>query len=89
MIKGTNSTKPLPLPQLLEEEEIMFSMGLGHSASLFQRRHQPPTLPPIPANLSTEQIKKRYIVASIIHSENSYVASLQRLINVSFLSLPI
>ena len=76
-----------PLPQLLEEEEMMAGLGIatGGSAlgSLFQRRHQPPTLPPMPANLSPEQIKRRYIVATIIHSENSYVASLQRLVNVS------
>lgn len=81
------SGRPLPLPQLLEEDEIMAGLGLGHSnsalGSIFQRRHQPPTLPPIPGNLSAEQLKRRYIVATIIHSENSYVASLQRLVNVS------
>ena len=81
------SGRPLPLPQLLEEDEIMAGLGLGPGSStlgsLFQRRHQPPTLPPIPHNLTAEQLKRRYIVATIIHSENSYVASLQRLVNVS------
>lgn len=79
--------RPLPLPQLLEEDEIMAGLGLGNGSStlgsLFMRRHQPPTLPPIPPQLSAEQLKRRYIVATIIHSENSYVSSLQRLVNVS------
>ncbi|XP_046653295.1 rho guanine nucleotide exchange factor 10-like protein isoform X3 [Daphnia pulicaria] len=77
--------RPLPLPQLLEEDEIMAGLGLGNGSStlgsLFMRRHQPPTLPPIPPQLSAEQLKRRYIVATIIHSENSYVSSLQRLVN--------
>ena len=72
-----------PLPQLLEEEEMM--TGLGYSAvSRFRRRHQPmPALPPMPPNLDGEQIKRRYIVANIINSENAYVSALHRLINVS------
>lgn len=40
-------------------------------------------LPPAPAGLSEQQLKRRHIVAAIIHSENSYVATLQRLVNVS------
>lgn len=79
--------RTLPLPQLLEEEEIMAGLGLASNSStlgsIFHRRHQPPTLPPVPPHLSAEQLKRRYIVATIIHSENSYVASLQRLVNVS------
>jgi len=73
-----------PLPQLLEEEEMM--AGFGYPAgSRFRRRHQPmPTLPPMPPNLDGEQIKRRYIVANIINSENAYVSALQRLINVSY-----
>ncbi|XP_071447158.1 uncharacterized protein [Hetaerina americana] len=47
----------------------------------FQRRHQPPALPPPPPGLTSEQIKRRHIVAAIVHSENSYVATLQRLVN--------
>lgn len=88
-----SSPKSLPLPHLLEEDEFMSGLGLSAAGlgpgTLFQRRHQPPALPPMPANLSPEQVKRRYIVATIIHSENSYVASLQRLVNVSsfFLSL--
>ncbi|KAG8232964.1 hypothetical protein J437_LFUL013611, partial [Ladona fulva] len=45
----------------------------------FQRRQQPPALPPPPPGLTAEQIKRRHIVAAIVHSENSYVATLQRL----------
>ncbi|KAG8212722.1 hypothetical protein J437_LFUL019644 [Ladona fulva] len=47
----------------------------------FQRRQQPPALPPPPPGLTAEQIKRRHIVAAIVHSENSYVATLQRLNN--------
>lgn len=39
-------------------------------------------LPPTPDGLSQQQLKRRHIVAAIIHSENSYVATLQRLVNV-------
>jgi len=47
-----------------------------------QRRQAPPTLPPPPPNLSPQQLKRRHIVAAIVHSENSYVSTLQRLVNV-------
>ncbi|XP_037937381.1 rho guanine nucleotide exchange factor 10-like [Teleopsis dalmanni] len=40
-----------------------------------------PTLPPAPPGLSQQQLKRRHIVAAIVHSENSYVATLQRLVN--------
>ncbi len=43
-------------------------------------------LPPTPDGLSHQQLKRRHIVAAIIHSENSYVATLQRLVNVIFIS---
>ncbi|TDG42701.1 hypothetical protein AWZ03_010885 [Drosophila navojoa] len=42
-----------------------------------------PMLPPAPPGLSQQQLKRRHIVAAIVHSENSYVATLQRLVNVS------
>ncbi|XP_037075039.1 rho guanine nucleotide exchange factor 10-like isoform X2 [Pollicipes pollicipes] len=48
---------------------------------LFHRRHQPPSLPPAPAGLTSEQVKRRHIVQSVVHSENNYVASLQSLVN--------
>ena len=44
-------------------------------------RCQPPSLPPAPPNLTSAQLKRRHIVASLVHSENNYVASLQRLVN--------
>lgn len=47
-----------------------------------QRRQAPPTLPTPPPNLSPQQLKRRHIVAAIVHSENSYVSTLQRLVNV-------
>lgn len=40
-----------------------------------------PSLPPAPAGLSQQALKRRHIVAAIVHSENSYVATLQRLVN--------
>ncbi len=45
----------------------------------------PPSLPPLPSPglLTPEQMKRRHIVASLVHSENNYVATLQRLVNVS------
>jgi hypothetical protein len=46
-------------------------------------RQSPPCLPAPPAGLTEQQIKRRHIVAAIVHSENSYVATLQRLVNVS------
>lgn len=66
------------MPELPEEEEAGTTLG-GYT---FQRRQQPPTLPPPPPGLSGEQVKRRHIVAAIVHSENSYVATLQRLVNV-------
>lgn len=43
------------------------------------------TLPATPpSGLSQQQLKRRHIFAAIVHSECSYVATLQRLVNVSF-----
>lgn len=67
----------------VEEESLAQSGGLGNMTS-FPRRQVPPTLPPPPPNLTPQQLKRRHIVAAIVHSENSYVATLQRLVNVSF-----
>lgn len=47
-----------------------------------QRKQVPPTLPVAPPNLTSLQLKRRHIVTAIIHSENSYVSTLQRLVNV-------
>ncbi|KAF2349796.1 Dbl (DH) domain [Trinorchestia longiramus] len=84
------------LPQLTELEERMSELDAGVSAAnfhllsnaelsalgtnAFQRKHQPPNLPPMPPGLTPEQIKRRHIVASIVHSENNYVATLHRLV---------
>lgn len=43
------------------------------------------TLPATPpSGLSQQQLKRRHIFAAIVSSECSYVATLQRLVNVSF-----
>lgn len=82
---GTSTITNHRMPQLLEEGDTehggLFSENGGVFAHTFQRRHQPPALPPMPQGLSPEQIKRRHIVASIVHSENNYVATLQRLVN--------
>lgn len=70
------SAAKMPLLPEVEEESVF---GFGAQ----QRRQVPPTLPPAPPNLSPQQLKRRMIVAAIVHSENSYVATLQRLVNVS------
>lgn len=62
------------------EEETGFHFP---SCTASQRRQVPPSLPPPPQNLTAQQMKRRMIVAAIVHSENSYIATLQRLVNVS------
>nr|XP_029716994.1 LOW QUALITY PROTEIN: uncharacterized protein LOC115260205 [Aedes albopictus] len=58
-----------------------FAMTRGTEPKNVERRHIPVTLPPAPSGMTQQQLKRRHIVAAIIHSENSYVASLQRLVN--------
>lgn len=53
------------------------------SQARLDRRTTPLVLPPPPANLNPSQLKRRHIISAIVHSENSYVATLQRLVNVS------
>ena len=86
------------MPRLAEEEEQMLHSTNGSSSApnsilvsnvgtLSTKPASPrvpaPQMPPAPASLSPEQQKRRHIVASLVHSENSYVATLQRLVNVS------
>lgn len=59
------------------------AMGSLSALPRWDRRQAPPALPPPPPGLSPQQLKRRHIVAAIIHSENSYVATLQRLVNVN------
>ena len=69
------------MPCVAEEEEQM--LGGQQQPTTGMARQQPPSLPLAPAGLGLEQLKRRHIVASLVHSENNYVASLQRLVNVS------
>ncbi|XP_043283373.1 rho guanine nucleotide exchange factor 10-like protein isoform X2 [Venturia canescens] len=71
---------PPQMPQLSEVEEENGAMV--QFRCMQQRRQAPPSLPPAPPNLTAQQLKRRHIVAAIVHSENSYVATLQRLVNV-------
>ncbi|XP_074654119.1 rho guanine nucleotide exchange factor 10-like isoform X2 [Tubulanus polymorphus] len=43
-------------------------------------KHPPPALPPMPDGLTADQMKRRYIVNSIVESENSYMETLHRLV---------
>lgn len=74
---GPGSMEPpkSAMPCVAEEEEQMAGGPIP------TRRSQPPTLPPAPSNLTSAQLKRRHIVNSLVHSENNYVASLQRLVN--------
>ncbi|XP_053609113.1 rho guanine nucleotide exchange factor 10-like protein isoform X2 [Plodia interpunctella] len=62
------------LPAL--EEELLSCLGEVRST-----RVPPPSLGAPPDSLSPVQMRRRHVVAAIIHSENSYVATLQRLVN--------
>ncbi|XP_012251368.2 rho guanine nucleotide exchange factor 10 isoform X2 [Athalia rosae] len=75
----TSPMKASQMPQLCEVEEENGAMV--QFQCMQQRRQAPPTLPPVPSNLTPQQLKRRHIVAAIVHSENSYVATLQRLVN--------
>ncbi|XP_046596842.1 rho guanine nucleotide exchange factor 10-like protein isoform X1 [Neodiprion lecontei] len=78
-ISLTSPMKASQMPQLREVEEENGAMV--QFQCMQQRRQAPPTLPPVPSNLTPQQLKRRHIVAAIVHSENSYVATLQRLVN--------
>ena len=69
------------MPRVAEEEEQM--LGGQQQPTACMARQQPPSLPCPPPGLGLEQLKRRHIVASLVHSENNYVTSLQRLVNVS------
>ncbi|KAI8436790.1 hypothetical protein MSG28_010251 [Choristoneura fumiferana] len=65
------------MPKLPELEEDLFSCG----GEVRGGRVPPPALGPPPDALTPVQLRRRHVVAAIIHSENSYVATLQRLVN--------
>ena len=60
------------MPRLAEEEEL--------SGTREDTRQSPPSLPPTPLFLTAEQTKRRHIISSLVHSENNYLASLDRLV---------
>ncbi|XP_046389505.1 rho guanine nucleotide exchange factor 10-like protein isoform X2 [Ischnura elegans] len=78
-IGGSVLSEKRPLAMTVSPADV--SAAFPPFATFQQRRHLPPALPPPPPSLTPEQIKRRHIVAAIVHSENSYVASLQRLAN--------
>ena len=61
--KGGPGMHPLP-----EEEEAMLGGGGVGSPTI-----PPPTLPSPPLLMSPEQTKRRYIVSSLVQSENNYL----------------
>ncbi|XP_058445156.1 uncharacterized protein LOC131426439 isoform X2 [Malaya genurostris] len=68
-------------PLQLALDSFAMTRGAGGEPKTNERRHIPVALPPAPTGLTQQQLKRRLIVAAIVHSENSYVASLQRLVN--------
>lgn len=49
-----------------------------------ERRSTPLVMPLAPStSLTPSQLKRRHIISAIVHSENSYVLSLERLVKVS------
>lgn len=63
--------------------DLLLSSGRSNKKALANSLLILPTLPPAPPGITPEQLKRRHIVEAIVHSENSYVATLQRLVNVS------
>ncbi|XP_072949211.1 rho guanine nucleotide exchange factor 10-like protein isoform X3 [Epargyreus clarus] len=74
-----HETDKMPkLPEVIRNlEEDMFSCG----GEVRGGRVPPPSLGAPPDSLAPVQLRRRHVVAAIIHSENSYVATLQRLVN--------
>ncbi|KAG1704754.1 Rho guanine nucleotide exchange factor 10 [Nymphon striatum] len=61
--------------KLSQDEETYIDVKIPR-----KQKHPPPSLPDLPPGLTPQQIKRRYILENIIESENSYVSSLQRLV---------
>ncbi|XP_055585651.1 uncharacterized protein LOC129738466 isoform X2 [Uranotaenia lowii] len=88
-VRGFDGGKLGNMGKVLEADEDPLQLALDSFAmtrgsgepKAAERRHIPVALPPAPSGLSQQQLKRRMIVTAIVHSENSYVASLQRLVN--------
>ncbi|XP_075590489.1 rho guanine nucleotide exchange factor 10-like protein isoform X1 [Dermatophagoides farinae] len=70
------STRKKNSPSMSEDENPYIDIKLS------KKQRPPIQLPEIPGELSKEQLKRRYIIGSIVDSENSYINSLQRIINL-------
>jgi len=73
--QGGNERGPLEhsMHPLAEEEEAVLCQS-GPMAA-------PPSLPPPPMLMSPDQTKRRFIMNSLVQSENNYLDSLNRLVN--------
>lgn len=69
------STRKKNSPSMSEDENPYIDIKIS------KKQRPPITLPEAPKDLTKEQLKRRYIVGSIVDSENSYINSLQRIIN--------
>lgn len=69
------STRKKNSPSMSEDENPYIDIKIS------KKQRPPITLPEAPKELSKEQLKRRYIVGSIVDSENSYINALQRIIN--------
>ncbi|XP_015917701.1 rho guanine nucleotide exchange factor 10-like protein isoform X1 [Parasteatoda tepidariorum] len=67
--------------KLNRHSQVLYADEDGYVDVKIPKKQRPPlSLPPVPPNLSPEKLKRRYIVGSIVDSENSYLNSMQRLI---------
>lgn len=83
-LANRNGTKLINLFLLQTEEDgTIYGLLNGKGNGLKCKEIVTPTVPPTPPGLSQQELKRRHIFAAIVHSENSYVATLQRLVNVS------
>lgn len=69
------STRKKNSPSMSEDENPYIDIKIS------KKQRPPIMLPDAPKDLTKEQLKRRYIVGSIVDSENSYINSLQRIIN--------
>ena len=68
------STRKKNSPSMSEDENPYIDIKIS------KKQRPPITLPDAPNELTQAQLKRRYIVGSIVDSENSYINSLQRII---------
>ncbi|KAG5682621.1 hypothetical protein PVAND_011963 [Polypedilum vanderplanki] len=77
---GDEKSNGKKMPLLQETEEDHSQVDGLNSLNKMDRRTAPLVMPPAPTNLTPLQLKRRHIISAIVHSENSYILSLERLV---------